>query len=117
MEAGRRPIAISLLITHTATAHCGASVAGLLHLVSRSTFLSRCGPPYMPCMLAATHAVLCYAEQKVVDDLDDACAEIMLADDDEAVRMKVGECFWHEDKDAAEEQLEQQCEAAKQEHK
>jgi chaperonin cofactor prefoldin len=51
-----------------------------------------------------------------VDDLDDACAEIMLADDDEAVRMKVGDCFWAAEKDAAEAQLEELSEAAKQEH-
>jgi len=38
----------------------------------------------------------------------------MLADDDEVVRMKVGECFWGTEKLAAEEQIEQRTADAKQ---
>lgn len=39
----------------------------------------------------------------------------MLADDDEPVKMLVGQCFWHMDKEASEAKLEQLAEEAKQE--
>lgn len=44
--------------------------------------------------------------QAELADLDDAAAELMLADDDERVRMRVGGCFWEVDKDAAEARIE-----------
>eukprot|EP00878_Enallax_costatus_P027893 GHUV01030081.1.p2 GENE.GHUV01030081.1~~GHUV01030081.1.p2 ORF type:complete len:105 (+),score=46.35 GHUV01030081.1:399-713(+) len=53
-------------------------------------------------------------QKKVLDDLDDASAELMLADDDEPVRMRVGECFWAIEKSAAEDKLEHLTEEAKQ---
>jgi hypothetical protein len=51
-----------------------------------------------------------------VDDLEDASAEIMLADDDEAVRMRVGDCFWATGKEAAESKLEEAAAAAQAEY-
>lgn len=56
-------------------------------------------------------------QQKVIDDLDDASAELMLAEEDEPVRMRVGECFWGIQKDTAEEKLEQLTDEAKQQHR
>jgi hypothetical protein len=55
--------------------------------------------------------------QKLLDNLDDASAELMLADDDEAVRMRVGDCFWGIDKTAAEEKLEALTEEAQQHYR
>jgi chaperonin cofactor prefoldin len=55
--------------------------------------------------------------QKLLDNLDDASAELMLADDDEPVRMRVGECFWGVDKAAAEEKLETLTEEAQQHYR
>eukprot|EP00882_Tetradesmus_deserticola_P017342 GHRQ01018575.1.p2 GENE.GHRQ01018575.1~~GHRQ01018575.1.p2 ORF type:complete len:104 (+),score=55.28 GHRQ01018575.1:278-589(+) len=56
-------------------------------------------------------------QKKLLDNLDDASAELMLADDDEAVRMRVGECFWGIDKAAAEEKLEALTEEAQQQYR
>eukprot|EP00775_Hariotina_reticulata_P009604 gene9604-9765_t len=53
-------------------------------------------------------------QKKLLDDLEDASNELMLADDDEVVRMRVGECFWGTEKSAAEEQIEQLTVDAKQ---
>lgn len=39
---------------------------------------------------------------------------MLLADDDESVRMRVGECFWAIEKPAADEKLEQLTDEAKQ---
>ncbi|WIA36139.1 hypothetical protein OEZ86_007486 [Tetradesmus obliquus] len=56
-------------------------------------------------------------QKKLLDNLDDASAELMLADDDEPVRMRVGECFWGIDKTAAEEKLEALTEEAQQHYR
>jgi hypothetical protein len=56
-------------------------------------------------------------QQKLLDNLDDASAELMLADDDEPVRMRVGECFWGVEKTAAEEKLEALTEEAQQQYR
>ncbi|KAF8059424.1 erkB [Scenedesmus sp. PABB004] len=56
-------------------------------------------------------------QKKLLDDLDDASAELMLADDDEGVRLRVGECFWAVPHDAAEARLDELTAEAKAQHR
>ena len=44
-------------------------------------------------------------KQTILEELEDASNELMLADDDEEVRYVVGECFMAIDKDAADERI------------
>jgi prefoldin subunit 4 len=48
-----------------------------------------------------------------MEDLDDAQAELMLADDDEHARLLVGDSFWKTPKEEAEEKLETLTDTAK----
>jgi hypothetical protein len=80
-------------------------------------------PLFAPLLSCSVLFLLCYfpplscKPQKLLDNLDDASAELMLADDDEPVRMRVGDCFWGIDKTAAEEKLEALTEEAQQQYR
>jgi hypothetical protein len=81
-------------------------------------------PPFLPALVLSCSLLapllsipLSCNPQKLLDNLDDASAELMLADDDEPVRMRVGDCFWGIDKTAAEEKLEALTEEAQQQYR
>ncbi|CAK0782921.1 hypothetical protein CVIRNUC_006116 [Coccomyxa viridis] len=52
------------------------------------------------------------AKKTLVDDLEDASNELMLADEEE-VRYSVGDCFYHASPEEAEEKLQEASEEAK----
>ena len=93
--------------------HCGLGLVSLQLYTKARWVLCSYQAADEPNNLAVTFLALASKMQRLVEDLDDAQAELMLADDDEPARLLVGDSFWTTPKEEADDKLEALTEAAK----